>query len=676
MITMVAGNIRHFVDEWRKITSDKFILDTVQHSHIDFFEGMAPIQNSVPKPIKFNEQEKIIVNGEVLKLLNKGVIEPCQPERTLYVSNIFIREKKDGSFRTILNLSELNKSVEYHKFKMETLDSIVKLLRPNCFMASLDLKDAYYSVPIAPEDRVFLRFWWNDTLYQYTCFPNGLTSAPRKFTKLMKPVLASLRLLGYTNAIYIDDAYLQGDSVEDCIENVEATEVCFTSLGFTINDKKSVREPSQQLTMLGFILDSRNMTVRLTPQKARGVRVLCEQMRAREYTSLQKLAELIGKLCSSFPGVETGPLHYRELEALKCRGLKASRGNFSGTVRLTKTALDQLDWWIENVEMSFKPISHGEPTVVLETDASKKGWGATVRGGRPTGGRWDLEESKLHINVLEMIAVLFGLKCFCSNVTNTHVRVFVDNSTAVSYINEMGGMKSELCNRVAIEIWDWCQVRGIWLSACHIPGEHNIEADQASRVFNDRTEWMLNHDMFLELTSAFFLPEIDLFASRINKQLPRFVAWQADPEAEAIDAFMLQWKGLLIYLFPPFSLISKCVQKLVLDSVEDALLVVPMWPTQPWFTQVTELLVDHPRLIPMNNLSLPGTKSDKVQPMKVQLMGCHCSTNQLRSREFRRKLPPSSWTRGQNPLENSTVVSSKSGLPFVVKKRLVHFKRL
>ena len=626
---------------------DKFILDTVQHSHIDFLEGTAPFQNWAPRPIKFNEHEKEIIDGEVQKLLNKGVIEVCQPEKTQYVSNIFIREKKDGSFRTILNLSKLNKSVEYHKFKMETLDSIVKLLRPGCYMASLDLKDAYYSVPIAPEDRVFLRFQWNDTLFQYTCFPNGLTSAPRKFTKLMKPVLASLRLLGYTNAIYIDDAYLQGDSPEECTENVEATEDCFTKLGFTINDKKSVREPSQQLTMLGFVLDSRNMTVRLTPTKATGVRLLCEQMRHRESTSIQKLAELIGKLCAAFPGVEAGLLHYRDLELLKCRGLKWCTGDFTGVVKLNKAVFAQLDWWIDNVELAYKPISHGEPTVVLETDASKKGWGATIRGGCPTGGRWKVEEANLHINVLEMIAVLFGLKCFCPNLTNTHVRVFVDNSTAVTYINEMGGMKSELCNRVAKEIWEWCQNRDIWLSACHIPGQENIDADKASRVFNDRTEWMLNHDIFVKLTSVFFLPEIDMFASRINKQLPRFVAWHADPDAEAIDAFMMHWRDLSLYLFPPFSLISKCLQKLVLEQVEDVLLVVPVWPTQPWYSQVAEMLVDYPRLLPMNILSLPGTKSVNVQPLKVQLMGCHCSANPSRSREFRRKLPPSSWTRGK-----------------------------
>ncbi len=112
--------------------------------------------------------------------------------------NIFLRPKKNGKFRLILNLKDLNQDIEYKKFKMETLECIIKMMRPNCFMASLDLSDAYYTVPVAEEDQGFLCFPWINqhgvrSIYSYTCSPNGLTSAPRDFTKLLKPPLASLR---------------------------------------------------------------------------------------------------------------------------------------------------------------------------------------------------------------------------------------------------------------------------------------------------------------------------------------------------------------------------------------------------------------------------------------------------------------------------------------------------
>lgn len=672
----MAGKIRFFADKWMNLTSDPFILDTVKHSHIDFMGEIKPKQYWEPKPYDFDAVEKCTVNNEIHKLMDKGVIEVCQPCENQYVSNIFLRSKKDGSYRTILNLSRLNQSVEYQKFKMETLESIIKLVRPGCFMASLDLKDAYYSVPIAVEDRVFLRFWWENTLYQYTCFPNGLTSAPRKFTKLMKPVLAHLRLRGYTNAIYIDDLYLQAESESECSENVIATENCITGLGFTINEKKSVKTPSQQLVMLGFILDSSEMSVRLTTEKAAGVKTLCMQMRQRKRTSVQRLAELIGKLCSSFPGAEHGQLYYRSLEKLKCLGLKLNRGDFAGTVMLNETVYTELDWWIDNIEYVSRPISHGDPSVYLETDASKTGWGATVKGGTPTGGRWDPEEAKLHINVLEITASFFGLKCFCSDLRDTHVRLFIDNTTTVSYINAMGGTKSNLCDEVAKKIWQWCQARNIWVSACHIPGKLNVEADKASRQFNDRTEWMLDKAVFSKITTVFFLPDIDLFASRINRQLPRYGAWHADPEAELVDAFMSNWGDKLIYLFPPFSLIGNCLQKMSLEKVDDALLVAPLWPTQPWFTQLAEMLVDHPRLLPSNILTLPGVRKETTKPLKVQLVVCHCSGSPSRSKTFREMLPPSSWDLGHQAQGNSTTECFKNGKYFVVKKKLMCFKPL
>ena len=107
-----------------------------------------------------------------------------------------------------------------------------------------------------------------------------------------------------------------------------------------------------------------------------------------------------------------------------------------------------------------------------------------------------------------------------------------------------------------------------------------------------------------------------------------------------VDAFVYNLGSKLIDLFPTFSLIANCLQKMALDAVEDALLVVPLWPTQPWFSQLAEMLVDHPRLSPNNILSyyIPGARKETVKPLKVQLIACHCSGSQLRTRTFREML--------------------------------------
>ena len=98
-------------------------------------------------------------------------------------------------------------------------------------MASINIKDAYYSVPIAIEHQKFLRFVWRDNLYQYVCLPNGLSSAPRIFTKLLKPVIKVLREKGLLSSAYIDDLYLQGDTFHECHENALNTEQLLRDLG-------------------------------------------------------------------------------------------------------------------------------------------------------------------------------------------------------------------------------------------------------------------------------------------------------------------------------------------------------------------------------------------------------------------------------------------------------------
>ena len=85
---------------------------------------------------------------------------------------------------------------------MDTLETAIKMMRTNCFMASVDLKDAYFSVPISKEHRKYLCFIWKNKLFEFTCYPQGLGSAPRDFTKVCKPVYSTLRKYGHSNMGY------------------------------------------------------------------------------------------------------------------------------------------------------------------------------------------------------------------------------------------------------------------------------------------------------------------------------------------------------------------------------------------------------------------------------------------------------------------------------------------
>ena len=146
----------------------------------------------------------------------------------------------------------------------------------------------------------------------------------------------------------------------------------------------------------------------------------------------------------------------------------------------------------------------------------------------------------------------------------------------------MGGITSEPMDLLATDIWEWCLLRQIHISAVYVPGCQNT-ADFYSRNFSDSTEWQLKMDIFKCLCDHFFVPDIDLFSSRLNKQLDVFVSWFPEPGALHCDAFSFSWHNYRPYIFPPFSLVGKVINKIIEDKVEKAILVFPLWKSQSWF---------------------------------------------------------------------------------------------
>ncbi|CAG2216852.1 unnamed protein product [Mytilus edulis] len=221
------------------------------------------------------------------------------------------------------------------------------------------------------------------------------------------------------------------------------------------------------------------------------------------------------------------------LEIEKDKFLKQNNGDFDTKIIISNESVDVLNWWISHVESSFKPLVRKDPEIILKTDSSKTGWGGVVDNTQlQTKGFWSYEEQKLHINYLELKAAFLALKCFCSTKSDKHVRIYMDNMVAVTYIDKMGGRIQSL-NTLTREIWQWCIHRNIWLSACHLPGKTNVEADKLSRSNNTDLEWKLNTNVFMCINSIYGPHDIDLFASRINHQLSRYISYLPDPNAEA-----------------------------------------------------------------------------------------------------------------------------------------------
>ena len=125
---------------WAEIISDPFILAAVTHCHIEFDVLPDSEINKTKLYFTFNMSEQLIIDAEMAKFLQKGIIKLSVSEPGLVISPIFITPKKDRSGRVIFNLKGLNESVSYHHFKMDSLETAIKLMRPGCFMTSINIR--------------------------------------------------------------------------------------------------------------------------------------------------------------------------------------------------------------------------------------------------------------------------------------------------------------------------------------------------------------------------------------------------------------------------------------------------------------------------------------------------------------------------------------------------------
>ena len=261
-----AGNIACCLSKWKEITSDKWVLSTVSDANTAF-EDITQVPLAQRKPQK-HERDSNIFRQEMENLLKKATIVPVADNERGYIFTIFLREKKDNTYRLILNLKNfINRHVTYRHFKMNNLKTVLPMVRKDCYMSSIDLSNAYYSVPVAICDQSYLMFPFAGQLYKFVCLPNGLTSAPRLFTKILKPVFAALHKEGHDIMGYLDDSVLFGDNYDECKAAVLRAANLFQSLGFRVHPEKSSLTPKQEIDFLGLIVNSKNMTLKLTKQK-------------------------------------------------------------------------------------------------------------------------------------------------------------------------------------------------------------------------------------------------------------------------------------------------------------------------------------------------------------------------------------------------------------------------
>ena len=285
------------------------------------------------------EQDQAL-SKEIQNLVQKAAII-----RTLktdeFFSPIFIVPKKDGGWRPVINLKALNRYIHTPHFKMESIASVKDVLQSGDYMGKLDLKDAYLSILISEQHRNYLRFQWKKINYEFQMVPFGLASAPRVFTKILRPVAATMRKKGIRLIVYLDDTLVLAQSQTTLKRHVTSVAETLCNLGFTLNHKKSVLEPMQSIEFLGFIVNSLTMSILLSQEKVDKIVKECRHMRHQEWVTPRQLAQLIGLLTSTNNlAVAPAPLHYSALQRLRNKALKNNQGNYDFQPDVQKSQME------------------------------------------------------------------------------------------------------------------------------------------------------------------------------------------------------------------------------------------------------------------------------------------------------------------------------------------------
>ncbi|KAI2659532.1 ORF V: Enzymatic polyprotein [Labeo rohita] len=354
-----------------------------------------------------------VLRAEIAVLLAKGAIEtvPSAEMKKGFYSPYFIVPKKGGGLRPILDLSVLNRALLKLPFKMLTLKHILTCVRVQDWFVAIDLKDAYFHVSILPRHRPFLRFAFEGRAYQYKVLPFGLSLSPRVFTKVAEAALSPLREMGIRILNYLDDWLILAHSWDLVCVHRDMVLNHLAQLGLRVNWEKSKLSPAQRISFLGVELDSVSTSARLSPERAQSVLRWVATLRCGSAVPLKQVQRLLGHMASSAAVTPLGLMHMRPLQHwLHTRVPRWAwhRGTFR--VNITPSCRQTLSPWTDIMFLrSGVPLEQVSRRIVVTTDASKTGWGATCNG-QAASGVWTGPRLFWHINCLELLAVLLALE--------------------------------------------------------------------------------------------------------------------------------------------------------------------------------------------------------------------------------------------------------------------------
>ena len=661
---------------WQEIGAETWVVTVLRDGYrVPFKDSPPPLART---PVSFptyraGSPRAQALRQEVEAMLAKGALEIARDPGPGFYSRLFLVEKATGGWRPVIDLSHLNDFVQLTPFKMETVASVLLSVREGDFLASLDLKDAYFQIPIHGSSRKLLRFMSEGTVYQFKALCFGLSTAPQVFTRVFAAVSAWAHARGIQLLRYLDDWLVLSSSEKKAKESIrELLSVCRT-LGIVINEKSDL-VPSQSAKYLCMTIDTGAGMVFPSLARVEKFLTVAERFCTMQSPPAQLWQVVLGHLASLEWLVPHGRLRMRSLQwHLKSQWSPESDPP-SLPVALPEEARRDLSWWMVRDHL-LVGVRFGTPApdLHLYSDASSSGWGAHLLD-QNVSGVWSAQEKLLHINLLEMKALFLALQAFQEDVAGHHVTAMCDNSTVVAYINKQGGTVSRPLCLLTSRLLRWTESFDVHLEARYLPGESNVLADVLSRRGQVvGTEWSLHPQVARALLRAWGNPSIDLLATCLNAKLPLYCSLVPDPQAVFEDAFRHPWDDLDLYAFPPFALVGRVIARVQQSSRVAMTLVAPLWPEKEWFADLLLLLTQPPLVLPCWDrlLRQPHCNLFHQGAHALNLHAWRLSSDTTESRAFREGLLESCQGSSENLPLACTSRDGRSSVVGVVEGALL-----
>ena len=671
----VGARLSSFWTVWRDLGASPWSVLVLRKGFAFRFKHLPPL-SPVPLPFRLpvSQTRLVELDSQIAKMISKQAVEPADPRSPGFYSRIFVVPKATGGWRPVIDLSALNRFLVIPKFSMETAESIRLSMPQGAWVVSLDLKDAYFHIPVRKGLRKYLRFAYKGKVWQFRALPFGLSPAPWVFTMAVRELQVLAHRQGIFLHQYLDDWVIRHQSREVLERQRDYVLSLCESMGFMINPEKSELTPAQSFVFVGYQFHTDKAVVTPSQDRVQKIRVRAAPFLQGGPQTARRWQSLLGLLSSTEKLVPMGRVHMRELQFdLKSQWSQAS-GLPGDLVSLSPRARQDLLWWTRDANLlRGSPFQSPPASKHLFTDASTEGWGAHL-DFQEISGRWSSAERLVHINRLELQAVALALIHWQDQCKGHVVLVATDNSTVVSYINKQGGTQSLSLSRQASWLLGWCADRRITLRARHIPGHLNVLADALSREGQVLpSEWSLSPRVFKALESLWGPHHIDLFATRWNCKVPTFVSPIPDDRAWGVDALSLPWEGFMAYAYPPSGVLAKVLTKIRSHECQ-VTLIAPAWTDKSWFPELLDLLIDFPRELPSHwdLLKQPRRPLFHQAPQALRLHAWRLSNSPCEREAFLERCQFASQDQLDGLLWTSTSLSGQSSSLGVVAGRLIH----